>query len=395
MVAVPSQRSPVRPGNPPLTQDSIQIIIMCSVFTTLSMLFVALRLWARKLTRQRLEFHDWAIVAALLFNCSFSAVNLYCAVTCGIGYHAEDLNKNWPGVVPRLLKTIFTAEALWVPSTILVKLSILHLYVRIFPDRRFQILCYTVMGIVTAGALSLFIRLILQCTPLEAVWNADILATDPTAHCTDRNRASLAEPVTNTVFDVTLFLLPLPQIWQLQLELKKKLMVIGIFAVGFLICVITCVRIWAALKLSESDLSYTVSEDIIWVILEPSLGIVNACLPLLRVLGPKFSSMLRWGAFSDKTRSSKRSSGSDFNRPRSKGGDHICVPFHQVSISTTEPRTRQEITVNSENESDIPLRAHHEDQASSCIPERESKSIIVTVEWDVQRETSGGTATVV
>ncbi|KAI1466650.1 uncharacterized protein F4812DRAFT_451617 [Daldinia caldariorum] len=395
MPTVPSQRSSVRPGYPPLTQDGIKIIIISCVFTTLSALFVALRLWARKLTRQRLEFHDWSIVAALFFNCSFASVISYCAVTCGIGYHTEYLNKDWPGVVPHLNKTLVVAEALAIPSNSLVKISILHLYVRIFPDRHFQILCYVVMGLVTAGALGLFIRLLLQCTPLEAVWNAAILATDPTAHCVNRKGKSLSDPIINTSFDITLFLLPLPQMWRLQLELKKKLMVIGIFAVGFLICVITCVRVWAVLKLSGEELPYTIMEDLVWVILEPGLGIINACLPLLRALGPKFSSVLRCGVFSDKTRSSKQNSGSDFNRPRSKGGDHICVPSHEVSISTTEPRTRQEITVNDENEGDIPLRAYHEGQTGSCSQERESNRITVTVEWNVQRETSGGTATVV
>ncbi|OTB11638.1 hypothetical protein K445DRAFT_26357 [Daldinia sp. EC12] len=379
----PSQRSPVPSSRPPLTQDGIKIIIICSVFTLLSIFFVALRLWARKVTRQELVFHDWAIVAALFFTCSFSAMTLYFAVACGAGYHTEDLLAKWPAVVPRLYKTFFAAESLWIAATSLVKLSILHFYVRIFPDKRFQVLCYVVMGVITAGALSLFIRMFFLCTPLEAAWNPDIFVTDPTAHCVNLQGAALSNPIINTIFDITVFLLPMPQIWKLQLGWKKKLMIIGIFALGFLI--------WAVIKLSITDLPYTVLEDSIWVTLEPCLGIINACLPLLRPLGPKFSSVLGWSTFSSKTRSRKWSSGTYLNRPRSKGGNHhMCTPLHEVSISTTEPWTRQETATNYENEGDILPQTQYGGRTSGCISERESNSIRVTVEWEVQREVSEG-----
>ncbi|KAK6954232.1 hypothetical protein Daesc_004198 [Daldinia eschscholtzii] len=292
-------------------------------------------------------------------------MTLYFAIACGAGYHTEDLEK-WPAVVPRLYKTFFAAESLWIAATSLVKLSILHFYVRIFPDKRFQVLCYVVMGVIAAGALSLFIRMFFLCRPLEATWNPDIFVTDPTAHCVNLHGAALSNPIINTIFDIT--------VTKLHHD--------------------TLDIIWAVIKLSITDLPYTVLEDSIWVTLEPCLGIINACLPLLRPLGTKFSSVLGWSTFSSKTRSSKWSSRTDLNRPRSKGGNHICTPLHEVSISTTEPWTCQETTTSHENEGDIPPQTQYGGRTSGCISERESNSIRVTVEWEVQREMSTGKAPV-
>ena len=46
------------------------------------------------------------------------------------------------------------------------------------------------------------------------------------------------------------------------------------------VCVISALRLVEIIRLDSKDLSYGVVLDSIWTFLEPSLGIVNACLPV-------------------------------------------------------------------------------------------------------------------
>ena len=51
------------------------------------------------------------------------------------------------------------------------------------------------------------------------------------------------------------------------------------------VCITTIMRIVAVVQFStpaaKADFTYTVTNDALWSFLEPSLGIVNVCLPVL------------------------------------------------------------------------------------------------------------------
>ncbi|KAI0854457.1 hypothetical protein F5Y00DRAFT_267616 [Daldinia vernicosa] len=390
MAVIASQRPGDPSGNPPLTARAVKLIIIISIFIPFSILAVALRLWARKITGQNIAVHDWAIVAASIFNCGHAALNLYISIAGGSGYHIEYLIEYWPVTIPRLYKAYLATEPLWTVANSLIKISILHFYVTIFPNRRFHILCYIVMGLIAANAVCVLVRMFFFCTPFEATWNPDLFTANRAAHCINLNAAYLIDPIINMVFDIIVFFLPLPQIWRLRLEVRKKLMLIGIFTVGLLICIITSLRIWTHARLPLSEIPYQIAEDGIWAILEPCLGIINACLPLLRPLGTRFSSVLTWGMFSNKACSSRKSAGTDFDRSQQERGEargnRVCIPLHEVSISTTEPSTRRGTIIDHENEISILPQAHNRDRVAGCILGREAGGIRVTVEWEVQRE---------
>jgi hypothetical protein len=268
-------------GNPPLTHDATVLIIICWVFTPLSAIFVVLRFWCRRIKRQHLVFNDWAIVVALVFNFAQSALLTYASVAGGIGHHMADLLASYPDAVTRLLQCFVAAEPLWIATNSMVKLSILDLYVRIFPSRTFRYICYTLMSIVSLYWLSTFVRMFLMCRPFAALWDLTLAAE---AECIDLPAAYLSVSIINLVLDFALVLLPMPILWHLQLETRKKIMLIGIFGLGIGICVITGLRIRAVLELDLVDTSYTVVDMGIWSTLEPCLAIISACLPLLQPL---------------------------------------------------------------------------------------------------------------
>ena len=71
---------------------------------------------------------------------------------------------------------------------------------------------------------------------------------------------------------------------------------------------ITIFRIVSVAHLDLLDLSYTAVDDAIWSILEPCLGIVNACLPVLQ---PALAKVFSSKAFAWTRRSTRMSTAKD------------------------------------------------------------------------------------
>lgn len=283
------------PGYPPLAKGGIQLLIICWVFTPLAIVAVGLRLWARRVKRQSLVLNDWAITAALVFNCGQSALLTYASVCGGIGHHMVELVVRWPEAVPRLLKCYVAAEPFWITTNSLVKISILDFYVKVFStSKTFRHICWGMMAIVGAYWVSTFVRMFFLCTPFAAMWDPSLLQTVPGASCLNLTAVYMSVSVINLLIDFTLFLLPMPLLWGLHMPQRKKLMLMGIFGLGIFVCVITGLRIESVLQLDLADVSYTVTADGIWSTLEPCLGIVNACLPLYQPLGQKVSRVFIW-----------------------------------------------------------------------------------------------------
>ena len=71
---------------------------------------------------------------------------------------------------------------------------------------------------------------IVECTPRERIWN--LLITE--GHCFNANAGIIATGIFNSVSDLVILSIPTIPIWNLQMPLKKKLLVTAIFAAGIL-----------------------------------------------------------------------------------------------------------------------------------------------------------------
>ena len=74
-----------------------------------------------------------------------------------------------------------------------------------------------------------------QCDPIRAAFDKSILVTNPKAKCYDSQTMfglTMYQGVVMFVCDVIIILLPMPSIWTLQLSLKKRLMLVGMFSFG-------------------------------------------------------------------------------------------------------------------------------------------------------------------
>ena len=76
------------------------------------------------------------------------------------------------------------------------------------------------------GVLFILVALF-QCAPMESIWNIEV-----PGHCIKVLAFFRAETAINLATNVAILLLPMPMIWHLHMALRRRLLLIGIFASG-------------------------------------------------------------------------------------------------------------------------------------------------------------------
>jgi hypothetical protein len=124
-------------------------------------------------------------------------------------------------------------EVLYVTILMLTKLSILFVYLRIFPLRimpKLRIAIPITMAIVIAAGTAQVLVLIFQCLPVDYFW--DRLRDSRGGHCNNIGAWGWANGSLNVAFDLCLITMPLPELIKLNLYWKKKLRACLMFIVG-------------------------------------------------------------------------------------------------------------------------------------------------------------------
>ncbi|EWZ77612.1 hypothetical protein FOXG_21453 [Fusarium oxysporum f. sp. lycopersici 4287] len=107
------------------------------------------------------------------------------------------------------------------------------------------------------------------------------------------------------VTDITVFCMPLPVIGSINLPRKQKIMLLGIFSIGFFTCAISIYRIRTLeTAASTKDPNWDNVDAAIWSFLEVTLALITSCLPTLRPLFSKLMPKLFASSFGRSTRPS-------------------------------------------------------------------------------------------
>jgi hypothetical protein len=112
-------------------------------------------------------------------------------------------------------------------ALVFVKLGILAFYYRVFVHPVFRRAVVATMAFVIAWGIGITVTLFLACRPLPAYWDANI-----TGKCLTMVTFTYFTNISNLITDIWIFLMPVPMIWHLQLQTKKKLLLSVIFCIG-------------------------------------------------------------------------------------------------------------------------------------------------------------------
>ena len=132
------------------------------------------------------------------------------------------------------LQWFYGAQITYKVAVCAYKESILFLYLRIFPNKRFRVMTWTLIVITLVAGIAFTLVTIWQCTPIAAFWDKTILTKNPSSHCFDSEAFWFSYALINIVLDVLVLILPIHEVVKLQLPWREKGELIAVFSLGVL-----------------------------------------------------------------------------------------------------------------------------------------------------------------
>ncbi|KAL8650348.1 MAG: hypothetical protein Q9210_003872 [Variospora velana] len=265
------------------------LVATITVMLVIATLAVLLRLYARRISRSKLGVDDYLILVALILTYGLDITSFF-AIKAGTGRHMITLTLDQ---IQSLIKTDQATQVLFGCSITATKLSILFFYDRLFPFRTFVI-----VSLITGVAsilwwIGLMLTAFLHCHPLAYYWDRSI----PNGYCVDEHLIGYTITSVNIATDLIVLILPIPWLWGMNMTVPKRMAVVSLFILGSLyvhflaspffsdpVCIAGIVRIPLLAELKLSDISWTSISVGVWVNVECNIGILSACLPILRPL---------------------------------------------------------------------------------------------------------------
>ncbi|KAK3399964.1 hypothetical protein B0T20DRAFT_173577 [Sordaria brevicollis] len=247
-------------------------------------IFVALRFWARSRVVNGLGWTDWCILLSLLIAGGMSASVTF-GTSVGLGKHIwnVDIVANYEP----LMVSFWISVLLYFCSLAMTKISICLLYLTIFTIESTRRATYAVLGLVSVTSVYSIIVICTGCVPLKDYWDIRKAWDDePPSNC-HQIRWYWSCNALMIITDFLIFLVPIRIVGPLRLPRRQKLFVIGIFAVGFIVCIISLIRViflYDSDDLKAADMTYSTSKVTYWTALEVHGAIAVACVMTLKPL---------------------------------------------------------------------------------------------------------------
>ncbi|KAG6362256.1 hypothetical protein INS49_010486 [Diaporthe citri] len=135
-----------------------------------------------------------------------------------------------PNAVVTYFKIMFANSVLWFSTVIVVQLSIIFFYMRIFGvSIIFKWVCYILIAMITMFWVSGFFSLIFSCTPISRSWNSSETGT-----CLPYQPYCVSVGVLHVLFDLAIVALPMPMIWHLRADCRTKIVLSGLLCLGLM-----------------------------------------------------------------------------------------------------------------------------------------------------------------
>lgn len=315
---------------PIVTHDQRAVLGVALAFSIFAVVAVSLRLLAHAIAHKRSTYSDYLIIAACVFAVGLQSVSITGVFEAGIGYgHVMDIVVEYgPGPITKLSQLIVPLQFLWVLSLSCTKLSILCLYLRIFPFRWIAWSSYATMSIIVAWTVATILAGCLICRPFAFNWDKTI----PGGYCGNQVTSFTVTGVINLVTDVVVLALPMQPLYQLQMATYKKVVFISIFGLGIFTCIISVLRISVLSSMDFTDITFTIPQANIFSGIEPCLAVVLASVPMMRPLlgqsaATPYGSSQRPVKAASKTMSPGRLSDNGFERLDDNAGNLRLRPL--------------------------------------------------------------------
>ncbi|KAK4148746.1 hypothetical protein C8A00DRAFT_19476 [Chaetomidium leptoderma] len=244
-------------------------------FVSATALFVAGRMYTRGIILRCIGKDDWSILIATVFSVVNTIATCF-QVKYGMGRHSENVG---PEEGLEQLKFLMVSILHYNVGMNVVKLGFLFQYRRIFQGPVIQRTCYWFIIYVCLWTCVQAVLLGLACLPIS------FIVPSMTKTCLDTLPIWYFSSGMSMATDILIFCIPIPSVLKLQLPLRQRIVVLGIFGLGFFVCIISVYRMFT-LKAGvvSQDPSWENIGASIWSCIELNVSIIASTLPTLRPL---------------------------------------------------------------------------------------------------------------
>ncbi|KAH8812282.1 hypothetical protein F5884DRAFT_729113 [Xylogone sp. PMI_703] len=250
------------------------------VACTLAEIAVILRIYSNFKNLGKLRLDDFFIIGAGLATIPY--LYLHCTLAnLGFGLNIWDVQPF--ANLYQLLKLFWVDQMMYSVHLYFTKLSILAYIANIFTVPSFRRM---VIWFGTFSAVSFVMTEIVtatQCLPASYNWtNWD---GEHKGHCNNLNAQTYAMGAINMVCDIIILVMPLPQLYKLQVNGRQKIQLFFMFSLGAVVTTFSVIRLPFLVQLGRTtNPTWEYVEVTIWSIWETELGMICACLPAIRNL---------------------------------------------------------------------------------------------------------------
>ncbi|KAL4957013.1 hypothetical protein BDW69DRAFT_191957 [Aspergillus filifer] len=287
------------PASPPGMVHTIRGII--STVGLVALVVCCSRLYIRKFVTNAIGLDDYLVILALIMVLLFAVLSIIITFY-GIGYHMSTVP---PDKLETMQYIVYCSLCSYLFVALAVKTSLTVFIMRVFPTKFIRRLGIGMIIFMIVMTISGEFPLIFQCSPVKAAWKSV-----PNSKCLSSTvlmKLQLYQAILMFLIDCVIIIMPIPTIWRLQMPLQRRLVIIGLFALGFIACAAGLARIpllgyqtnatdfscefcrcfsshLVAIDLTQKCLSNAGGIPLILMNTEYALGLITGSLPSLRVL---------------------------------------------------------------------------------------------------------------
>ncbi|KAK4141769.1 uncharacterized protein C8A04DRAFT_38813 [Dichotomopilus funicola] len=295
---------------PPDENRGPEILAVCGALVGLALVVVLMRLFVRYKMVRHVGMDDWVIIGAMVVM-FVEMMIIIPEVQLGAGRHVQYIKP--PENVTRGLHLNFVTQPLCLIALCLTKVSVGFFLLRLTPSPRFRWIVIGTMIFTVLSATGNFLTVFFQCRPLALIWDSSVEGT-----CIPPSNLKFAAFFNSSVAvltDVLFALLPIPILWNVQMNWKVKAAVATILSVGIFAAVAAIVKItYLGAYGQHGDFLWDSADITIWTTVEINVAIIAASVPCLKPLFKSLfdgsSARYRFGGSSNKYAGGAAKSGS-------------------------------------------------------------------------------------
>ncbi|CAL8577739.1 hypothetical protein XPA_003558 [Xanthoria parietina] len=316
------------------------------ILIALGILTVSTRIYFRSNLRHGINWDDHFVVASLIIGI-VGASFLTKLVQTGGGKHILCLP---PGQIYPVLKWSLLAQVCNVVGIGLVKISVCLCVLRLIDRarRRLSQFLWVLIGIVAVSHVIQVLIFLLQCRPLNALWNPKVKGTCFSMHVA--YTAGYVNYGVDALTDIVCAIIPIFVFQRLQMNTRTKVALSFLMSLGVLISGLAIGKCVTIREILEHDYTWNIVTPGILTIAEHYLGIIIASMPILK---PLFSKLLD----STELGSSRNSSRRSFQKIRSSGaaerGPESHAPSDRSSMGPDYIKRTTDIRISSHLEFEV------------------------------------------